>query len=185
MTSKGGSAALHTPLSPRRESATGARLLFLLPPGWHLCYISALDHVRKPRFSSIVHLTSVNKLFWSCHAWVILPQVREVHIFKHRLYISALEQARVLILGKFVLLGVINTIYKHCHAWAILWNAAEGLIFVIISALEHVMKLILCSCVLLVFINRIFNHYNALVILHILWEVWIPEHGLYLSFDTG
>ena len=45
-----------------------------------------------------------------------LRQVREVHIFKHRLYISALEQARVLILGRYVLLGVINTIYKHSHA---------------------------------------------------------------------
>ena len=38
--SKGGSVALHNPRSPRREcreSATGTRLLFLLPPGWHLC----------------------------------------------------------------------------------------------------------------------------------------------------
>ena len=56
---------------------------------------------------------------------MILLQVREVHIFKHRLYISVLEQARVLILGRYVLLGVIITIYKHCHAWVILWDAAE------------------------------------------------------------
>ena len=55
-----------------------------------------------------------------------MGEVREVHIFKHRLYISVLEQARVLILGRYVLLGVINTIHKHCHAWVILWNAAEG-----------------------------------------------------------
>ena len=60
---------------------------------------------------------------------MILRQVREVHIFKHRLYISVLEQARVLILGRYVLLGVINTIHKHCHAWVILWNAAEGSFF--------------------------------------------------------
>ena len=58
-----------------------------------------------------------------------MRQVREVHIFAHRLYISVLEQARVLILGRYVLLGVINTIYKHCHAWVILWNVAEGSIF--------------------------------------------------------
>ena len=46
---------------------------------------------------------------------MILRNVGEIHIFKHRLYISALEQARVL-LGKYFLLEVINTIYKHCHA---------------------------------------------------------------------
>ena len=65
----------------------------------------------------------------SLNDFTILRQVREVHIFKHRLYISVLEQARVLILGRYVLLGVINTIYKHCHAWVILWNAAEGSFF--------------------------------------------------------
>ena len=103
---------------------------------------------------------------------MILRQVREVHIFKHRLYISVLEQARVLILGRYVLLGVINTVHKHCHAWVILWNAAEDQTEVrvkdhfldhglYISALEHVMKVILCSCVLLVFINRICKHYYA------------------------
>ena len=47
-----------------------------------------------------------------------------------------------------------------------------------ISALEHVMQFILSSCVLSVFINRINKHYNV-------FEVWIPEHGLYLRFGTG
>ena len=60
---------------------------------------------------------------------MILRQVREVHIFKHRLYISVLEQARVLILGRYVLLGVINTNHKHRLAQVILLNAAEGSFF--------------------------------------------------------
>ena len=76
-------------------------MILRIPREWQL-YISALGHVRKPRRSSIVHLTSINKLFYSCHAWMVLRKVGEVHIFKHRLYISALEQARVLILGKYV-----------------------------------------------------------------------------------
>ena len=75
--------------------------------------ISALDHVRELKLSSILHLTSVDKLLQSCYTWVILRKVGEVHIFKYRLYI--LEQAGVLILGKYVILGVINTIDKHCH----------------------------------------------------------------------
>ena len=74
-----------------------------------------MDHVRKLRFSSIVHLTSMK----NCFNFLTLERfcnVGEVHIFKHRLYISASEQARLLKLDKYILQGAINTIYKHCLA---------------------------------------------------------------------
>ena len=59
-----------------------------------------------------------------------------------------------------------------------------------ISALGHVMKLILCSCVLPAFINRICKHCYASDFgvgdnVGDNEEVYIPQHGLYVSFYTG
>ena len=53
--------------------------------------ISAMDHHRKLKFSSYVHLPSINKIFPFRYASVILCSVREVIIFEHGCYISALE----------------------------------------------------------------------------------------------
>ena len=55
-------------------------------------YISALDHVRRLKFMSNAHLTSLNKLYQYCHAWMILCNVGEVYSFKHRIYILTLTK---------------------------------------------------------------------------------------------
>ena len=81
--------------------------------------MSARDHARKLKFSSYVHMPSVNKMFQYRYAGVILCNIGEVIIFKHKCYISALEQKRMLILSIYVLLTCMNTIYKFGHAWVI------------------------------------------------------------------
>ena len=60
-------------------------------------YSSAMNHARKLKFSSYVHLQSVNKMFSYCYTSVILCSVGEVISFVHDWnYISALEQVRML-----------------------------------------------------------------------------------------
>ena len=61
-----------------------------------------MDHATKLKFSSYVHLPSVNKIF-QFRAWVL---------------ISALKHIRMLLLScRYVLQACINTIYKYGHAW--------------------------------------------------------------------
>ena len=88
-----------------------------------MLYISAMDHARKRKFSSYVHLASINKMFQYCYfssyTRVILCSVGEVIIFKHGCYISASEHVRMFILSSSVLLACINPIYKYGHAWLI------------------------------------------------------------------
>ena len=57
-----------------------------------------MDYVRKLKFSSYVHLKSINKMFQYCYASVILRSPGEVIIFEQGGYISALEHIRMLIL---------------------------------------------------------------------------------------
>ena len=40
-----------------------------------MLYISAMDHARMLKFSSYVHLPSINKMFQYRYAWVILCSV--------------------------------------------------------------------------------------------------------------
>ena len=75
-----------------------------------------MDHARKLKFSSYVHLSSINKIFQYRYARVILCSVREVIIFEHGCYISAVEHVSMLILSIYVLLARINEIYKYGHA---------------------------------------------------------------------
>ena len=72
-------------------------------------YISALGHPMKLKFSSCVHLASVNQIFQYHNARMILYDVGEVYIFEHGLYISTLEQARMVILSNYVILESVNT----------------------------------------------------------------------------
>ena len=53
--------------------------------------ISVMDHARKLKFSSYVHLPSINKMFQYRYTRVVLCSVGEVSIFEHGYYISALE----------------------------------------------------------------------------------------------
>ena len=84
-----------------------------------MLYISVRNHARKLKFSSYVHLPSINKTFQYRYALVILGGVGEVIIFEHGFCISALAHIRMLILSICVLLECINTIYKYGHAWVI------------------------------------------------------------------
>ena len=70
-----------------------------------------MDHVRKLKFSSYVHLPLANKIYQYLHAKVILSNVGEVMIFNHGRFISALEHTTVVILRSYALLACINTIY--------------------------------------------------------------------------
>ena len=81
-----------------------------------MLYISAVYLARKIKFSSYVHLPSINKMFQYGYTLLILYSVGEVIIFEHGCYISALEHVRKLILSNYVLLACINSIYKYCHA---------------------------------------------------------------------
>ena len=78
-----------------------------------------MDHARKLKFSTYVHLPPINKMIQYPYAWVVLCSDREVIIFEHGCYISAFEHNRMLILSIYVLLACINTIYKYGHAWVI------------------------------------------------------------------
>ena len=84
-------------------------------------YFSALGHPMKLKFSSYVHLASINQIYQYRYARVILYHVGEVNIFEHGLYISTLEHARMVIglLSNYVVLESVNTIYKYCYAWEI------------------------------------------------------------------
>ena len=64
-----------------------------------MVYISAMDQARKSKFSSFVHLPSINKMF-------------QYHFFEHGCYISALEHVRMLILSSYILLACINAIFN-------------------------------------------------------------------------
>ena len=72
-----------------------------------------MDRARKFKFSSYVHLPSINNMFQYRYALVLLLSLEEVIIFEHGCYISALEHVRMLILSSYVLLACINTIYKY------------------------------------------------------------------------
>ena len=78
-----------------------------------------MDYGRKIKFSSYVHLPSINKMFQYRYACLILCSVGEVIIFEHGCYVPALEHVRKLILSSYVLLACINPIYKYGHAWLI------------------------------------------------------------------
>ena len=73
-----------------------------------------MDHARKLKFSSYVHLPPINNMIQ-----VILCSVGEVIIFEHGCYISALEHIWRLILNNYVLIACINTINKYGHGWVI------------------------------------------------------------------
>ena len=71
-----------------------------------MLYISAMDHARKLKFSSYVHLPSMKNIFRYRYARVILRNVGKVIIiFEHGRYISALEHIRMLIFSSNVLLA--------------------------------------------------------------------------------
>ena len=64
---------------------------------------------RKLKFSSYVHLPSINKIIQYRYALVILCSVGEVIIFKHGRYIK-----------QFIFTpSMLNTIYKYGHNWVI------------------------------------------------------------------
>ena len=84
-----------------------------------MLYISAMDHARKIKFSSYVHLPSISKTFSISLRLIDFGSVGEVMSFEHGFYISALEHVRKLILSSYVLLSCINPIYKYGHAWVI------------------------------------------------------------------
>ena len=84
-----------------------------------MLYISVRDQARKLKFSSYVHLPSVNKIIQYRYARVNLLGVGEVIIFEHGCYITALAHIRMLIFSIYVLLEGINTIYKYGQAWVI------------------------------------------------------------------
>ena len=74
-----------------------------------------MDHARKLKFSSYVHLPSINQTFQYCHVRMILCNLGEVYSFENGICISALDLARVLILNNDVLLASINRIYKYYY----------------------------------------------------------------------
>ena len=78
-----------------------------------------MDQAGKIKFSSHVHLPSINKMLQYRYACLILCSIGEVIIFEHGCYFSALEQFRKLILSNYVLLASINIIYMYGHAWVI------------------------------------------------------------------
>ena len=78
-------------------------------------YISVLNHAMKLKFSSVLHLPSINKMFQYLQELMIL-YVAEVYILEHVPYISHLKMSK---LGSYVFLVSINTVYKWCHAWVI------------------------------------------------------------------
>ena len=78
-----------------------------------------MEHARKSKFSSYVHLPSTDIMFQFRYARLILCSVEEVIIFKHGRYISALEYTWMLILSSYVLLACLNTTYKYGQAWVI------------------------------------------------------------------
>ena len=84
-----------------------------------MLYISVQDHARKLKFSSYVHLTSINKTFQYRYARVILGGVGEVIIFEHGCCISTLAHIMMLILSICALLESIKTSSKYGHAWVI------------------------------------------------------------------
>ena len=63
-------------------------------------YILAVGHTMKLKFSSYVHLPSMNQIFQYHYARVILCNIGDVFIFEHGLYISALKHVRMLILER-------------------------------------------------------------------------------------
>ena len=76
-----------------------------------------MDHASKvTKFSSFVHLASINKMFQYRYTLVIQCSVEEVIISEPGCYISALERIRMLILNGYVPLACINTISKYFHA---------------------------------------------------------------------
>ena len=71
-----------------------------------------MDHARNLKFSSYVHLSSINKKFPYRYASVIKCNVGEVIIFEHGCHhILALERIRMFVLSSYFLLACINTIY--------------------------------------------------------------------------
>ena len=54
-----------------------------------MLYISAMDHARKLKFSSYIHLPSINKMFQ--YHTRLSDSVGEVSIFEDRSHISCLE----------------------------------------------------------------------------------------------
>ena len=67
-----------------------------------------MDHARKIKFGSYVHLPLINKMFQYRYARLILCGVGEVTIFEHECYISALEHLRKPKVSSYVLLACIN-----------------------------------------------------------------------------
>ena len=78
-----------------------------------MLHISAMDHARKLKFSSYVHLPSINEM---CQYRYASVNLRKVIIFEHGCYIPALEHVRMLILSSYVLVACINAISKYGHA---------------------------------------------------------------------
>ena len=63
-----------------------------------MLYISVRDYSRKLKFSSYVHLPSINKMLQYHYARMILFSEGEVSIFEDVSYILGLELIRMLIL---------------------------------------------------------------------------------------
>ena len=82
-----------------------------------ILYISAMDHARKLKLSSYVHLPSINKMFryqLRLSDFVLLK--RGYYFRAWALYLSF---GKMLTFSSNVLLAGTNTIYKYGHAWVI------------------------------------------------------------------
>ena len=78
-----------------------------------------MDNARKLKFSSYVHLPSINKNVSISLRLSDYVHVGEVIIFVHGCYISGLEHIRMLILSNYVLLACKKTIYEYDHTWVL------------------------------------------------------------------
>ena len=65
-----------------------------------------MSQAMKLKFSSYVHLLSINKMFQYHHTIVVLCSEEQVYIFRQ--YISALENVRMLLYNGYILPA-----YKH------------------------------------------------------------------------
>ena len=72
-----------------------------------------MDHARKLKFSSYVHLPPINKIFQYLYA----VQYNRGNYSMGAIDISSLEHVRMVILSSYVLLACVNPIYKYGHAW--------------------------------------------------------------------
>ena len=79
-----------------------------------------MDHARKLKFSSYVHLPSIKKhISISSHVSDFVQYRRGLYFRAWTLYLRFGTHVRMLILSTYVLLACIKAIYRYCHAWVI------------------------------------------------------------------